>query len=90
MASLGELERRSNIHRAQVLLFEFGGEHSLHRSFDIFDQFVDDGVGANLDFCPFGLAFFDFPSGFTLNPTMMLSDALARSTSLSVIAPTPE
>ncbi len=88
VAELARAEDVADLGSAKSRLFELGLEHALERRLDLIDRLVDDRVVADVD--AFALDEFADPlGGRTLKPMMTASDATARLTSFSVMAPTP-
>ena len=85
--NLWRLEHFSHFGFASDHFFELGREHALHRFFDVFDEFVNDFVGANLDAFGFGQIPY-FSIWRTLNPISVALVAAASAMSFSVMAPT--
>jgi hypothetical protein len=87
--TLGILKTLMHLGAARVVLLEGRFEQSVHGQANLVLQLVDDRVQADLHVLllrQLGA----LRSGRTLKPMMMAFDAVASSTSLSVMAPTPE
>ena len=88
-AELGGLEDRPDLDLADGLLDLLRREHALHGVAEVVERAVDDRVCADLDALAVGERAAS-PTGRTLKPRTIASDAAARLTSDSVMPPTPE